>query len=81
MTNLKKHGLTIENILKTPEEDIARMIHPVGFWKVCVCVCVCQCMSVYVCICVWGGGWVWVCVSMSLRKCNLVVVAVDVCHN
>ena len=34
MTNLKKHGLTIENILKTPEEDIARMIHPVGFWKV-----------------------------------------------
>ena len=34
MTNLKKHGLTIENILKTPEEDIARMIHPVVFWKV-----------------------------------------------
>ena len=43
MNNLKKHGLTIENILKTPEEDIARMIHPVGFWKVLasnVCVCV-----------------------------------------
>ena len=36
MTNLKKHGLNIENILKTPEEDIAKMIHPVGFWKVSV---------------------------------------------
>ena len=52
MTNLKKHGLTIENILKTPEEDIARMIHPVGFWKVranvFVCVCVCVCVNVCV---------------------------------
>ena len=40
MTNLKKHGLNIENILKTPEEDIAKMIHPVGFWKVCMIVCI-----------------------------------------
>ena len=48
MTNLKKHGLTIENILKTPEEDIARMIHPVGFWKVRANMCVCVCVNVCV---------------------------------
>ena len=55
MTNLKKHGLNIENILKTPEEDIARMIHPVGFWKVLelfVCECECECVLVCVCVCV-----------------------------
>ena len=34
MTALKKHGLTIENIIKTPEEVVAQLIHPVGFWRV-----------------------------------------------
>lgn len=34
MTALKNHGLTIENIISTPEEEIARLIHPVGFWRV-----------------------------------------------
>ena len=34
MTNLKKHGLTIENILSTPREDVAKMINAVGFWQV-----------------------------------------------
>ncbi len=34
MTNLKKHGLTVENILITPQEDIAKMINMVGFWHV-----------------------------------------------
>ena len=34
MQALKTHGLTIENIISTPEEDIAKLIHPVGFWRV-----------------------------------------------
>ena len=34
MTKLKANGLTIENILNTPQEEIARMIFPVGFWNV-----------------------------------------------
>ena len=34
MKALKNHGLTIENIINTSEEDIAKLIHPVGFWRV-----------------------------------------------
>lgn len=34
MTALKNHGLTIENINNTSEEEVARLIHPVGFWRV-----------------------------------------------
>jgi hypothetical protein len=33
MTALKTHGLTIENVISTPEEEIAKLIHPVGFWR------------------------------------------------
>jgi endonuclease-3 len=33
MTALKSHGLTIENIIETPEEIVAQLIHPVGFWR------------------------------------------------
>ena len=34
MTKLKENGLTIDNVLETPQEEIARMIFPVGFWNV-----------------------------------------------
>ena len=34
MRALKNHGLTIKNIINTPEEDVARLIYPVGFWRV-----------------------------------------------
>lgn len=34
MEKLKKHGLTVENVINTDEEVIANLIHPVGFWKV-----------------------------------------------
>lgn len=34
MEKLKAHGLTIENILKTPSAKIGELIYPVGFWKV-----------------------------------------------
>lgn len=34
MEKLRKHGLTVENIINTGEEVIAKLIHPVGFWKV-----------------------------------------------
>jgi len=34
MTKLKENGLTVDNILETPQEEIARMIFPVGFWNV-----------------------------------------------
>ena len=34
MEKLKKHGLSVENIINTDEDVIANLIHPVGFWKV-----------------------------------------------
>ena len=34
MTKLKKRGLYIENILRIPQEEVAQLVHPVGFWKV-----------------------------------------------
>jgi endonuclease III len=34
MQNLKKYGLTVEKIKDADEEVIAKLIHPVGFWKV-----------------------------------------------
>ena len=48
MTKLKENGLTIGNVLNTPQEEIARMIFPVGFWNVSVaCIpcglCICNC--------------------------------------
>ena len=33
MTKLRSHGLTVDNILSTPESEIAQLIYPVGFWK------------------------------------------------
>ena len=35
MDNLKSHGCTIENILKTSDEKLGKLIYPAGFWKVC----------------------------------------------
>ena len=34
MTKLKQNKLTVDNVLDTPQEEIARMIFPVGFWNV-----------------------------------------------
>lgn len=34
MTKLKENGLTISSVTNTPQEEIARMIFPVGFWNV-----------------------------------------------
>lgn len=34
MQRLKQHGLTIDNILKTSDEQLGKLIYPVGFWKV-----------------------------------------------
>ena len=39
MTKLKENGLTISSVLSTPQEEIARMIFPVGFWNVSVIGC------------------------------------------
>ena len=33
MERLKKHGLTIENLLNTSEEKLGELIKPVGFWR------------------------------------------------
>ncbi len=33
MNKLKEHGLTIESILQTPQEMVAKLIYGVGFWK------------------------------------------------
>ncbi|XP_050544232.1 endonuclease III-like protein 1 isoform X2 [Daktulosphaira vitifoliae] len=33
MQRLKQHGLTIDNILKTSDEQLGKLIYPVGFWK------------------------------------------------
>lgn len=34
MQRLQKHGLTIENVLKTDDETLGKLIIPVSFWKV-----------------------------------------------
>lgn len=34
ITRLQEHGLTVENILKTEDEVLGRLIMPVSFWKV-----------------------------------------------
>ena len=34
MARLKEHGCTPENIIKTSEEVLGKLIYPVGFWKV-----------------------------------------------
>ena len=34
MGRLKKHGLTVENVLNTDDETFGKLIYPVGFWKV-----------------------------------------------
>ena len=34
MNRLKEHGLTVENILATSDEQLGKLIYPVGFWKV-----------------------------------------------
>lgn len=33
---LKAHGLTIQSFLDTDEEVIAKLIYPVGFWRVLI---------------------------------------------
>lgn len=34
MQRLKQHGLTVDNILETTDEQLGKLIYPVGFWKV-----------------------------------------------
>ncbi|SCM23212.1 endonuclease III homologue, putative [Plasmodium chabaudi adami] len=34
MDRLKKHGLTVENILNTPEEELKKLIYGIGFYNV-----------------------------------------------
>lgn len=34
MQRLKEHGLTIDQILETSNDDLGKLIYPVGFWKV-----------------------------------------------
>ena len=34
MKKLKESGLTVDKINSLPEEEIAQLIYPVGFWKV-----------------------------------------------
>ena len=34
MGRLKQHGCTIDNILKTSDDELGKLIYPVGFWRV-----------------------------------------------
>lgn len=34
MAKLRQHGCTIDNILHTTDEELGKLIYPVGFWKV-----------------------------------------------
>ena len=34
MERLKQRGLTVGNVLEMSEEEIGKLIYPVGFWKV-----------------------------------------------
>ncbi|XP_022173633.1 endonuclease III-like protein 1 [Myzus persicae] len=33
MQRLKQHGLTVDNILEIPDDNLGKLIYPVGFWK------------------------------------------------
>ncbi|XP_072125663.1 endonuclease III-like protein 1 isoform X2 [Mobula birostris] len=33
MKQLREHGLTVENILRTDDKTLGQLIHPVGFWR------------------------------------------------
>ncbi|XP_062913577.1 endonuclease III-like protein 1 [Mobula hypostoma] len=33
MKQLREHGLTVENILRTDDKTLGELIHPVGFWR------------------------------------------------
>ena len=57
MRKLQKRGLTLENILAMPQEELEKLIRQVGFWKVpCVNI-----LSASLQLCVeWGStniGW------------------------
>lgn len=34
MERLREKGLTIDNVLNMSEEELGKLIYPVGFWKV-----------------------------------------------
>ena len=34
MARLREHGCSVTNILKTSDEQLGKLIYPVGFWKV-----------------------------------------------
>lgn len=36
MERLRARGLTVDNVLKMPDEELGQLIYPVGFWKVCL---------------------------------------------
>ena len=33
MMRLRRHGLTVENVLNTDQKELEKLIHPVGFWR------------------------------------------------
>ena len=34
VNRLLEHGLTVESLLEMPDEDLGKLIYPVGFWRV-----------------------------------------------
>lgn len=34
MMRLREHGCTVDGILSTTDEELGKLIYPVGFWKV-----------------------------------------------
>lgn len=36
MERLKEKGLTVDNVLAMSDEELGRLIYPVGFWKVMI---------------------------------------------
>jgi len=37
MQQLKESGLTVSHINSLPENEVAQLIYPVGFWRVSIC--------------------------------------------
>lgn len=35
MERLKERGLSVDNVLAMSDEELGKLIYPVGFWKVC----------------------------------------------
>ena len=64
MRRLRQHGCTIDNILKTPDDQLGKLIYPVGFWRVSFVLVLCTkfCCNVKYQTWLWTE---WICSNLN----------------